>query len=168
MKRLKWLPVTISFIAFMLTHPVWAEDGGGDGGDGGDDVDYDGDDHDDSDSRHHHTDHGHSHDHLMLGIGGYYNPGFWGSYYGSVLRVPDGYRSYGYGYADPFYRPYYTYPSAVAIPSQPPVYIQRQEAKPAQSRTAYWYYCQTTKGYYPYVKECPRGWLQIAPQPSAQ
>lgn len=165
MKRLKWLPVAVSFIAFMLTHPVWAED---DGGDGGDDVDYDGDDHDDGDSHHHHTDHGHSHNHLMPGIGGYYNPGFRGSYYGSVLRVPDGYRSYGYGYADPFYRPYYTYPSAVAIPSQPPVYMQRQEAKPAQSRTAYWYYCQATKGYYPYVKECPRGWLQVAPQPSAQ
>lgn len=92
MKRLKWLPAAVSFIAFMLIHSVWAEDGGGDGAD---DIDYDGDDHDDGDSHHHHADHGysHSHNHLMPGIGGYYNPGFRGSYYGSVLRVPDGYRS---------------------------------------------------------------------------
>lgn len=115
-------------------------------------------------------DHGHNHNHFMLGIGGYYNPWFWGSYYepGFWGPYPYGYRSYGYGYADPFYRPYYTYPPAVAAPPQPSVYIQQQESKPAQPRTSYWYYCQEPEGYYPYVKECPRDWLQVAPQPYAQ
>jgi hypothetical protein len=28
---------------------------------------------------------------------------------------------------------------------------------------SYWYYCQDTQAYYPYVKECPSGWLTVAP-----
>src|SRR5690242_2600863 len=27
-----------------------------------------------------------------------------------------------------------------------------------------WYYCNDTKAYYPYVRECPSGWLQVVPQ----
>ena len=27
-----------------------------------------------------------------------------------------------------------------------------------------WYYCNDTKAYYPYVSECPSGWLQVVPQ----
>jgi hypothetical protein len=30
----------------------------------------------------------------------------------------------------------------------------------------YWYYCERSKSYYPYVKECPSGWTRVAPQPS--
>lgn len=38
----------------------------------------------------------------------------------------------------------------------PPVY----EQQPPQP---YWYYCQNPGGYYPYVQQCPNGWLQVVP-----
>ncbi|PXW83482.1 hypothetical protein C8R34_1274 [Nitrosomonas sp. Nm84] len=109
--------------------------------------------------------HGHRHSHINLGIsvGGYY-PGFYGSgFYGPGSY---GYRSYGY---DPFfYRPYYSYPQTVVVPVTPPVYIQQEQPRPAQPQVNYWHYCQNPEGYYPYVKSCPGGWLQVAPQPPAQ
>lgn len=30
----------------------------------------------------------------------------------------------------------------------------------------YWYYCETSKTYYPYVNECPEGWRQVPARPS--
>lgn len=177
MKSIQYL-FTISFLAFTLSTLVFAEGdgGGGDGsGDsGGDDSgDYDGNGHHDGDGHHH--DHGHHHNNFIFGIGGfydpwlwggYYGPGMWRSYYGPGFWGPYGYR--GYGYADPFFRPYYTYPPAVAVPSQPPVYIQKQEPKRVQPKTDYWHYCQDPQGYYPYIRECPGGWLQVSPQSNAQ
>ena len=29
----------------------------------------------------------------------------------------------------------------------------------------YWYYCRSPQGYYPFVGECPDGWIQVLPQP---
>ncbi|MCP5246280.1 MAG: hypothetical protein H6937_10210 [Burkholderiales bacterium] len=84
---------------------------------------------------------------------------------------------YGFGYYDPFfYPPYYSYPPVIVpmtqpviVPSTPPVYIQQQQDSTAsQQHTQYWYYCQDTDGYYPYVKQCPGGWLRVNPQPPAQ
>src|SRR5262249_55207828 len=69
---------------------------------------------------------------------------------------------YGYGYGYPYYSPpYYPYypPAAVVMPSQPQTYIEQapqapQAAPPAQN---FWYYCQDSRAYYPYVKDCPGG-----------
>jgi hypothetical protein len=36
---------------------------------------------------------------------------------------------------------------------------------PSQGSSNYWHYCRNPEGYYPYVKNCPNGWLQVAPQP---
>jgi hypothetical protein len=44
------------------------------------------------------------------------------------------------------------------IAYSPPVYVQ-----PAP--TAYWYYCQNPQGYYPYVQQCPAGWMTVIPPP---
>ncbi len=83
-----------------------------------------------------------------------------------------GYGFGGYGLGYPFYYPpAYAYPPTVVVPTTPPVYIQQQQAQPvqpAQPQTNYWYYCQNPDGYYPYVKNCPGGWLQVAPQPPGQ
>lgn len=110
--------------------------------------------------------HGHRHHHLNFGInvGGYY-PGFYGSgFYGPGFY---GYRSYGY--PDPFFnRPFYNYPQTVIVPVTPPVYIQQEQPRSTQQQTNYWHYCRNPEGYYPYVKNCPDGWLQVAPQPPAQ
>ena len=63
----------------------------------------------------------------------------------------------GYPYA--YYpAPYYPAPPVV-VQQQPQVY-----AEPAPSQSDYWYYCQDPQGYYPYVKSCPGGWMQVVPQ----
>ena len=37
--------------------------------------------------------------------------------------------------------------------------------QPQPQASNYWHYCRNPEGYYPYVKNCPEGWLQVAPQP---
>ena len=73
-----------------------------------------------------------------------------------------------FGFAiGPFWGPWYSpyYPPIVVQQAPPPVYIeQSSEAAPAN----YWYYCQASQGYYPYVKACPGGWLKVAPKPEDQ
>jgi hypothetical protein len=93
-------------------------------------------------------------------VGVYIGPG-WGWYYP--------YPHYVYPPA------YYTYPPVVVAPSGPPVYIEQgqaqaptAEATPAQPQANYWYYCSKPEGYYPYIKQCPGGWQQVAPRPPSQ
>lgn len=73
--------------------------------------------------------------------------------------------------------PYYYPPRVIVVPAAPPpVYIEQQEApveaassvqpNTQQNAQQYWYYCVSSKGYYPYVKECPEGWQKILPQPA--
>ncbi len=54
------------------------------------------------------------------------------------------------------------YPGYVAPPvvvqGEPPVYVQQGQPP------AYWYYCPSPAGYYPYITECPAGWLTVVPQ----
>jgi len=72
----------------------------------------------------------------------------------------------------PFYPwyapPYYYYPPAypsVVVPQGPTSYVEQGGAQPAPSQSSsYWYYCAESKTYYPYVKECPAGWLRVVPQ----
>ena len=64
--------------------------------------------------------------------------------------------------------PYYYAPPVYVAPSPPPVYIEQApaQAAPAPAQPAMWYYCAASRSYYPYVKECPGGWQQVAPQPT--
>ena len=71
----------------------------------------------------------------------------------------------------PFWYPYYAppvvvqpSPPVVVQPSQPQTYVQ--SPAPAQG-PSYWYYCESSKGYSPYVKECPGGWTRVAPHPAS-
>jgi hypothetical protein len=84
---------------------------------------------------------------VIVGVGSWWWPYPYYGYY-------PGYYPYGYPYG-------YQYPVA---DTAPPVYIQRETQPEAQ----YWYYCSGSQAYYPYVKECPGGWIQVAPQPSTQ
>lgn len=67
-------------------------------------------------------------------------------FFGSGLVVPSpaaaAPSTYVYTYATPVYVPY-------------PVY--------SQSQPQYWAYCRSAQGYYPYVPECPGGWLPVLP-----
>jgi len=83
-------------------------------------------------------------------------------HWGINLGVPWVYPPY-YPYPYPAYAP----PIVVAPPAPPPVYIEQQPAVP-QLAPGYWYYCNEAQAYYPYVKQCPGPWQQVAPQPPQQ
>ena len=58
--------------------------------------------------------------------------------------------------------PWYPYgyypPPPVIVQQPPPVYVQ-----PEQQEDNYWYYCPDSQGYYPYVRNCPDGWMKVVP-----
>jgi hypothetical protein len=61
--------------------------------------------------------------------------------------------------------PYY-YPAPVYVtPPAPPVYVERQDVAPTSQPQDWWYYCEQSRGYYPYVKSCPGGWQRVPPAP---
>jgi hypothetical protein len=76
-------------------------------------------------------------------------------------------------YAGPGYYyppPAYYYPPVVQVQPAPPVYIEQAPAPQvqpqAQPQGSAYYFCQASNAYYPYVRECPGGWQQVAPQPA--
>jgi hypothetical protein len=82
-----------------------------------------------------------------------------------------GYPAYPYAY--PFAYPY-AYPPAVVVQPTPQVYIEQAPAAagppPAAAQPgapAYWYYCAESRTYYPYVRECPEGWMTVVPPPAS-
>ncbi len=177
--RKKW--ITLCFVLMLtgltINHSVWARPGhsssgsviGGGGGGGG--GSRGGGGHMHSGGSHRHFNHGHRHhNHIGIGFGGFYSPGFFGpGFFGSGYYGGYPY-SYRYRYPSAYYYPNNYYSSPFIAPSGPTVYIQREApaAAPAQQTTNYWYYCRNPEGYYPYVKQCPEGWLQVAPQPTPQ
>lgn len=82
-----------------------------------------------------------------VGIGTGLYPGYW-------VGPP-------YYYGAPYYgAPLYTAPPVV-IQQQPPVYIE----KPQALAEGYWYYCTSSKAYYPTVNDCPEPWQRVSPLP---
>jgi hypothetical protein len=67
-----------------------------------------------------------------------------------------------------WYHPWYPapyYSESVAVQrSEPPVYVERDEPAAAPPQ-AWWYYCDQSRGYYPYVQTCPGGWKKVPPAP---
>jgi hypothetical protein len=105
---------------------------------------------------------------------GYYGRGYYGGrayyprfgfYFGSA------YPYYPFGYPYPYWGPAYPYypPAVVAVPSSPPVYIEKggsgNDAAAQNDTQAYWYFCAGSNAYYPYVKQCPGGWERQVPMP---
>jgi hypothetical protein len=60
--------------------------------------------------------------------------------------------------------PFGYYPSPPAVIQQTPVYVQPQQQEDAY----YWYYCENPKGYYPYINNCPAGWMKVVPNANPQ
>lgn len=70
-------------------------------------------------------------------------------------------------YPQPYYYP--PYAPIVIERAPPPVYIeQAAPVAPPPAQTSYWYYCAASRAYYPYVNECPGGWMKVLPQPPGQ
>lgn len=59
--------------------------------------------------------------------------------------------------------PYYYSPYYPVVPAQPTTYIEQGSAPAADA--GWWYYCDQSRGYYPYVRECPTGWQRVPPAP---
>lgn len=55
--------------------------------------------------------------------------------------------------------PIYPYPN----PYVPPAVVI--EPEPAPPREAVWYYCKSSRNYYPYVSVCPEGWRTVPAEP---
>jgi hypothetical protein len=96
--------------------------------------------------------------------GGYYGPrypGYWGArYWGPGYWGPGLWSGYWWGW--PYYGyPYYASPSIVV--QQPPVYVEPNQTP---QEPQYWYYCQNPQGYYPYIQQCPQGWMKVVPPDS--
>lgn len=73
-------------------------------------------------------------------------------------------------YSYPYYS-YYDVPPVVIQQQAPDVYVQpapQFAPAPPVPEPNYWYYCQDPQGYYPYVKQCPKGWMKVVPTPPAQ
>jgi hypothetical protein len=69
-------------------------------------------------------------------------------------------------FGDP-YPPYpgyvYPYPPPALDVVPPPA--SSEGAPPPPPQQSNWYYCESTKGYYPYVKECQEGWRVVPATP---
>jgi hypothetical protein len=84
---------------------------------------------------------------VSIGVGFGYP--FWGPYWSPWYYPP----------------PYYYYPAPTyVVPAQPTTYIEQGSSSAADQ--GWWYYCDTSRGYYPYVKECPSGWQRVPPAPT--
>lgn len=57
--------------------------------------------------------------------------------------------------------PIYPYPN----PWEPPATILLNDLPPLPPPTAYWYYCDAARRYYPYVPNCASGWRQVPATP---
>jgi hypothetical protein len=76
------------------------------------------------------------------------------------------------GVGVPFYYPVapfpYYYPPVVAVPVAPVNYVEQgQPATGPGQPSGSWYYCDASRSYYPYVKQCPGGWREVSPQPAS-
>jgi heavy-metal resistance protein len=84
---------------------------------------------------------------------------FWGHRVGRTWIVFGS----GFWWGEPWWwgpaSPYYAAPP-VLVQEAPPVYIEQEPPAP---QLYYWYYCQNPPGYFPYVKDCPAGWMTMVP-----
>ena len=99
---------------------------------------------------------GHHHHGARFSFGLWGGPGYWGP----------GYWGPGWGYWGP--------PAVVYAPApEPRVWVESDPAPttptPIPSTDSHapqwWYWCASTRGYYPYVSNCAEGWQRVAPQP---
>jgi hypothetical protein len=60
-------------------------------------------------------------------------------------------------------------PPMVAAPAAPVVVQQPPAVTPGAQAPGVWYYCESAKGYYPYVGQCAEGWKTVpaSPPPAA-
>ncbi|HUL23257.1 MAG TPA: hypothetical protein VLZ10_17515 [Thermodesulfobacteriota bacterium] len=106
----------------------------------------------------HYRGYGHGYGHGYYGGRGY---GWWGYPYGWAYPYGWGY-PYGWNYPYyPYYGPYYG--GGYEVPTVPPEEVTPPPESGQQQQPSYWRFCQDPEGYYPYVKDCPGGWMAVVP-----
>ena len=144
MKRVKTLIVVmlILLVAFLLVQSVEAQRRGGGPRGGG---------------RGYYGGYAHGYPYGYYGRYGYGWRGYpywWG--YSYWWGYPYWWSSPYYSYYDPYYYGGYGEPPVPPEGGSPP-------AASGQQQSSYWHFCQNPEGYYPYVKDCPGGWLTVVP-----
>lgn len=69
-----------------------------------------------------------------------------------------------YPYPDPYIPPVMAEQPPAPQPAPP---AQQAPGQTSQSPGGTWYYCESSKGYYPYVPECLEGWRPVPATPPA-
>ena len=79
------------------------------------------------------------------------------------------YAPYPYYYYPP---PVYYYPPPPSVIYAPPPTVESSPPAPPASQAPAeqfsWHYCPESRGYYPYVRECPGGWQRVPAAPPGQ
>jgi hypothetical protein len=96
----------------------------------------------------HYSGHGHYGGHGYYGGHGHHGHYGWG--FGTDIYL--GLGPYWWG------APAYGYAPSVVVVEQPPVYVQAQPA--------HWYYCPSSRAYYPNAQSCSEPWVMVPSQPS--
>ncbi len=97
---------------------------------------------------------------FFFGVG----PGWWDPWWYGYPYYGYGYPYYGYGYGYGY--PYGGYYPPPVAQSEPPVYVEPGDERRDEPRASerYWYYCPSSKKYYPNVGTCREEWLRVAPR----
>jgi hypothetical protein len=142
----------ISLLAILSTTPAYAEGGHGGGHSSGG-----------------HFGGGHAGGRYYGGghAGGYHGGGrYYGSYGGNFGWWWLGVAGIWYFTPGPYYPySYYPYANPYNDPYVPPVVVAPQTNAPAPQAAKVWYYCDSAKGYYPYVPNCPEAWRTVPATP---
>jgi len=97
-------------------------------------------------------------------------PGWWGVGLGLGLGWGASYYGDPYGWYPGYYAPY---DSQVVVEQAPQYQVQQtmppqgSVAPPNAQAAANWYYCESSRTYYPYVKQCAEGWRAVPATPPA-
>ncbi|HUI46046.1 MAG TPA: hypothetical protein VL122_08725 [Nitrospirota bacterium] len=95
--------------------------------------------------------------------GGYRGGWHGGGYWSGGIWIGGPWWGWGPWWDYPYYYPYDYSDQPIYLQQQSPVYDQQQAP---QEQQMYWYFCPDAKAYYPYVKQCPGGWLKVVPPPA--
>ena len=95
--------------------------------------------------------------------------GSWYFYSQPVYPYPNPYVPPEYFYSQPEYPYFDTYIPPVVIMQSELVESTPDIVVAPAAASQYWYYCESTNGYYPYTASCPEGWKAVlATPPPAQ
>jgi hypothetical protein len=67
---------------------------------------------------------------------------------------------WGWGWGGYYPGPYY-YPQPQVIVQPAPIYT---DSAPSQAAESYWYYCASSRAYYPNVQNCSEAWIKVPPR----